>query len=217
MRRFKSILVWAAAIVSVSAASLAIPASAGAATAGMINVGTYLNVRSAGNTGAKIVGKLYNGTQVSIINGVNGWDEITYNGKTAWVSGNYVVTGKALTVVSAAKSQLGVPYQFGASSPSHAFDCSGLTMYAYGKAGISLPHLAAGQATLGWWVSRNSLRPGDLLFFDTNGSGKVTHCGIYLGNNEFVSAQSGGGKVMEASLGNSYWSRTFVTARRLIG
>jgi cell wall-associated NlpC family hydrolase len=214
MRKFKSILILAVAIIL--AGTLAIPASASTTTAGMINVSTYLNVRSAGNTGAKVVGKLYDGAQVTIITSVNGWDEITYNGKAAWISGLYVITGKARTVVLAAKSQLGVPYKFGANSPYYAFDCSGLTMYAYSKAGISLPHSSAVQASYGWWVSRNSLRPGDLLFFDTNGSGKVTHCGIYIGNNEFISAESGGGKVMEANLSNNYWSSTFVTARRLI-
>ena len=191
MRKLKSILVLAAAIIF--AGTFAIPASAGAATAGMINVSTYLNMRSAGNTGAKIVGKLYDGAQVTIMTSVNGWDEITYGGKTGWISGRYVITGKALTVVLTAKSQLGVPYKFGANSPNKAFDCSGLTMYAYSKAGISLPHLSAEQASYGWWVSRNSLRPGDLLFFDTNGSGRVTHCGVYLGNSEFISAESGGG------------------------
>lgn len=184
---------------------------------GMISVGTYLNVRSAGNTGSKIVGKLYDGAQVTVLDSANGWDEITYNGKAAWISGRYVVTGKAVTVVLAAESQLGVAYVYGAAAPGKAFDCSGLTMYAYGKAGITLPHLSAAQATYGWAVGKNSLRPGDLLFFDTNGSGKVTHCGVSIGDNQFISAESGGGKVMKANLGSSYWSRTFVTARRLIG
>ena len=214
MRKFPLISVLAAAIVS--AGMLTLPASASGSTPGIISVGTYLNVRSAGNTGSNIVGKLYDGAQVTVLNSANGWDEITYNGKTAWISGSYVVTGKARTIVLAAESQLGVPYVYGAATPGKAFDCSGLTMYAYGKAGITLPHLSAAQATYGWAVGRNSLRPSDLLFFDTNGSGKVTHCGIYIGNNQFVSAQSGGGKVMKANLGSSYWSGAFVTARRLI-
>lgn len=214
MRKCKGIAVLAAAILTIG--SFAFPTSASAATAGMVVVGNYLNVRSAANTNASIVGKLSDGAQVSIIATSNGWDKITYGGKAAWISGLYVITGKTRTVVMAAKSQLGVPYVYGASSPNKAFDCSGLTMYAYSQAGISLPHLSAAQATYGWWVSRNALRPGDLLFFDTSGSGKVTHCGIYTGNGKFISAQSGAGKVMEATLSNSYWTSRFVTARRLL-
>ncbi len=215
MRKFKTIPVLAAALLT--AGLLAVSAPASGATAGMVSVGTGLNVRSAGNDGAKIVGKLNDGAQVSIFADVNGWDKITYGGKAAWISGRYVVTGKARTVVMAAESQLGVPYAYGASTPNKAFDCSGLTMYAYAQAGISLPHQSAAQAAYGWQVARNSLRPGDLLFFDTNGSGKITHCGIYIGSSRFLSAESGGGKVMEANLGSSYWSNDFVTARRLIG
>lgn len=213
MRKLISVL---SAIIILSC-TLVLPASASSTATGTVSVGTYLNVRSAGNDGAPIIGKLYNGTQVTIIGNKNGWDEITYNGKPAWISGLYVITGKAETVVSAAKSQLGVPYKYGGDTPDVALDCSGLTMYAYGKAGITLPHSSAQQASYGWAVSRNSLRPGDLLFFDTSGGGKITHCGIYIGNGMFISAQSGAGLVKEASLSNSYWSAAFVTARRLIG
>lgn len=214
MSNHKRLTAIAAAILS--AGILTVSASASSTTAGMITVNTYLNVRSAGNTGAGIIGRLYDGAQVSISGSVNGWDEITYNGKTAWISGRYVITGKVRTVVLAAESQLGVPYQYGADSPYNAFDCSGLTMYAYGKAGISLPHSSVEQARYGWEVSRYALRPGDLLFFDPKGSGTITHCGIYIGNNMFISAQSGAGKVMKANLTSSYWSNAFVTARRLI-
>lgn len=216
MLKLKKLLIVMAASI-LSSGMFTVFASAGSATAGMVSVSSYLNVRSAGNTGSPIIGKLYDGAQVTITESVNGWDKITYNGKAGWISGLYVITGKARTVVSAAESQLGVSYKFGGSSPYQSFDCSGLTMYAYSMAKISLPHSAAGQSSYGWRVSRYSLRPGDLLFFDTNGGGTITHCGIYIGNNMFISAQSGAGKVMKASLSNSYWSNAFVTARRLIG
>lgn len=215
MLKLKKLLL--AAAVAVTAASM-VPVFAAAAATGTVNVGTYLKVRSAGNDGAPVVGKLYSGAQVTVLDNVNGWDKISYNGKTAWVAGRYVVKDKAQAAVSAAQSQLGVAYRYGGETPGTAFDCSGLTMYAYGKAGISLPHSAAQQATYGWQVSRNALRPGDLLFFDTDGGGvSVTHCGIYIGGDTFISAQSGAGKVMKASLSNSYWSPRFVTARRLVG
>lgn len=214
MWKFKRLVTIALAILSIGI--FTISASAGSTTPGLISVGTSLNVRSAGNSSAGIVGKLYDGAHVNILSTINGWDQITYNGGTAWVSAKYVLTGKVPTVVSAAESQLGVPYVYGGSTPYSAFDCSGLTMYAYSKAGISLAHSSALQAKSGWAVSRYSLRPGDLLFFDTSGKGTINHCAIYLGNNVFINAQSGAGKVMKANLTTTYWANSFVTARRII-
>lgn len=190
---------------------------ASAAGVGTVNASTYLNVRKYGNTGAPIIGKLSSGTRVETLTNVNGWYEISYNGSTAWVSGQYIVNdSRVQTVVTTAKNELGVPYAFGGATPS-AFDCSGLTMYVYNKIGVSLVHKAATQATQGVWVSRSSLLPGDLVFFDTDGgNNNITHVGIYIGGGEFISAQSGAGMVKEASLSNSYWSAAYMTARRVI-
>jgi len=69
-------------------------------------------------------------------------------------------------VVSAALSQLGVPYHWAGASPSEGFDCSGLTMWAYAQVGVSLPHNAAAQHSMGTPVSRADLQPGDLVFFN---------------------------------------------------
>src|SRR6201999_3759500 len=76
---------------------------------------------------------------------------------------------KAATAVRTALSQLGVPYVWGGESPGHAFDCSGLTAWAYGKAGINLVHFASSQR-VGKKVSEQDLKPGDLVIF----SGHVT-------------------------------------------
>ena len=87
---------------------------------------------------------------------------------------------RAATAVQAALSQLGVPYVWGGESPGHAFDCSGLTAWAYGKAGISLPHFASSQR-IGKRVSEKDLKPGDLVIF----SGHVT---MYIGKGHVVAA-----------------------------
>jgi cell wall-associated NlpC family hydrolase/uncharacterized protein YukE len=88
---------------------------------------------------------------------------------------------KAATAVRAALSQLGVPYVWGGESPGKAFDCSGLTAYAYGKAGISLPHFASSQRIGEKVPSEADLKPGDLVIF----SGHVT---MYIGKGQVVAA-----------------------------
>lgn len=78
-----------------------------------------------------------------------------------------------------AKAQEGKPYVYGASGPG-AFDCSGLTSYAFHLAGFSaLPRTAAAQAAFVRHIPRSAMRPGDLVFF--YGSGGVYHVGLYAG------------------------------------
>lgn len=99
-------------------------------------------------------------------------------------------------VVSIALSRLGCPYRWGAAGPN-AFDCSGLTMWAYRQIGISLPHSSRGQYDCGERVSRAHLRPGDLVFF---GGGRIHHVGIYIGGGDFVHAPHTGDVVKVSPL-----------------
>jgi cell wall-associated NlpC family hydrolase len=112
----------------------------------------------------------------------------------------------AATAVRAALSQLGVPYRFAAASPGVAFDCSGLTMWAWGQAGVSLPHFAAAQYAMLPHVPRDELQPGDLVFFYSD----VSHVGIYIGNGQFVHAPRTGDVVKISPL----VGRNFVGAAR---
>jgi cell wall-associated NlpC family hydrolase len=101
--------------------------------------------------------------------------------------------------VAAAESQLGVPYSWGAESPGSAFDCSGLTAWAWGQAGVSLPHYSGGQMSASAPVPVNALEPGDLLFYGPGGS---SHVAMYIG----------GGQMIEAPYTGEY---VWVTALRL--
>jgi cell wall-associated NlpC family hydrolase len=112
--------------------------------------------------------------------------------------------------VGIAMQYLGVPYVWGGASPS-GFDCSGLTMYVYAQVGVSLPHHAATQYTLGVPVSRSDLQPGDLVFFDGLG-----HMGMYIGGGQFIHAPHTGDVVKISSLSDPWYAATYVGARRIV-
>lgn len=119
--------------------------------------------------------------------------------------------------VEYARRALGVPYVSGGCSFS-GFDCSGLTKYVYSKLGVYLPHSAAAQSAYGSYVSRSSLKAGDLVFFDTNGGhNNITHVGIYIGGGKFIDASSSRPHAVTIdSLNSSYYSSRYMTARRII-
>ena len=96
----------------------------------------------------------------------------------------------------AALSQLGVPYRFAAASPGQAFDCSGLTMWAWAQAGVSLPHFAASQYGMLPHVPLDQLQPGDLVFFYSD----LHHVGLYIGNGMMVQAPRTGDVVKVSPL-----------------
>jgi cell wall-associated NlpC family hydrolase len=118
-------------------------------------------------------------------------------------------------VVRTARSLIGAPYRWGGSSPA-GFDCSGLVLYSYRKAGITgLPHSAAKLDAMAARVSLDQIQPGDLLFFQLEGP-KTSHVGIYLGNREFVHAPSGGKRVEKVGFDHVYWGKRLKRAGRLV-
>jgi cell wall-associated NlpC family hydrolase len=101
----------------------------------------------------------------------------------------------AKTAITFACNQIGDPYQWAADGPG-SFDCSGLTMRAYGAAGISLPHSSRLQASSGTSVAVSAIEPGDLLFFGS----PIHHVAIYLGGGLMVHAPDTGDVVKVASV-----------------
>lgn len=95
--------------------------------------------------------------------------------------------GRAGIAIQAAMAQLGDPYVWGAEGPN-SFDCSGLTLYAWGKAGVSLSHSSKAQASEGRRVSKSQLQPGDLVFYYS----PISHVGMYIGNGRIVHASRPG-------------------------
>ena len=115
-----------------------------------------------------------------------------------------------------AQSLLGVPYVYGGKSRSGT-DCSGLVVQVFAPLGLSLPRVSADQAQIGMPVDRSALQGGDLVFFDTEGRGRVTHVGIVVDGQTFISANSFAGRVAMDDLGSSYWASRYLGARRVLG
>ena len=106
------------------------------------------------------------------------YDTPTYDGPAS---------GRAAVAVQEAYRKLGSPYKWAASGPDR-FDCSGLTMWVWGKAGVSLPHSSRAQYSGGRKVSRSDIQPGDLTFYGS----PIHHVGIYIGNGQMISAPQTG-------------------------
>jgi cell wall-associated NlpC family hydrolase len=98
-------------------------------------------------------------------------------------------SGGAATAVAWAYKEIGKPYVWGAAGPN-SFDCSGLAMYVWAKAGVYLEHFTGDQWHEGTHVSQSQLEPGDLVFFAYNTSDPATihHVGIYIGGGEMIDA-----------------------------
>ncbi|HEX4226810.1 MAG TPA: NlpC/P60 family protein [Pseudonocardiaceae bacterium] len=121
--------------------------------------------------------------------------------------GNFIVpAGAAGVAIRAAESMINTPYHYGGTTPEGGFDCSGLMMWAWAQAGVTLPRTAAEQQKLGQLVSSESaLQPGDLVFFGN----PAHHVGMYVGNGDMVDAPQTGEdvKIQPIFSGFSYGRR----------
>lgn len=103
-----------------------------------------------------------------------------------------VVSGSVDAVIAAARSVIGIPYIFGAADPAVGFDCSGLTMWAWAHAGVSLPHSSSLQYASLPPIDSSALQPGDLVFssYGRLGSGVIDHVALYIGAGQTIAASS---------------------------
>jgi cell wall-associated NlpC family hydrolase len=129
--------------------------------------------------------------------------------ETVVPSGVVAPSGAAQVAVDTALAQVGDAYVYGAGGPN-AFDCSGLTQYAYSAAGVSLPHSSRSQSTMGTPVSVGDLQPGDLLFYYS----PTSHVAMYVGNGKMVHASTSSKPVMVVDFNSM---SGFTHARRIAG
>ncbi|PZP24157.1 MULTISPECIES: C40 family peptidase [Pseudomonas] len=114
---------------------------------------------------------------------------------------------------------VGTPYRFGGLSEKTGFDCSGFVGFLFREeAGIQLPRSTRELINLDApLVARNDLKPGDIILFNNRGRGRVSHAGIYIGDDQFIhssSRRSGGVRV--DSLDDRYWRSSFMEGKRVL-
>jgi cell wall-associated NlpC family hydrolase len=186
-----------------------------------------VRMRSKPDTSGDILGTYQTGTDLNVIGINNGWYKVQYDGQTGYIRSDLMeITGsqEALAVTSAGKeiaalayTFVGHPYVYGAASPAVGFDCSGLAYYVYREFGYSISRTASNQfRNNGVSVSKDTLQPGDLVFFSSNGGKSITHVGVYYGDGMFVNASTSNTGVIFSSLGSAYYSRVYYGAKRIV-
>lgn len=146
--------------------------------------------------------------------GLSTWESLKNFRGASSISRGRGNSRKAQILLNMARQYVGVPYVWAGRSPS-GFDCSGFIYYVFDQLGYGLPRMADGQFEVGIPVSRNSLEPGDLVFFETYEPGP-SHVGIYIGNDQFIHASSGAGHVTVTPLNKTYYRDRYLGARRIL-
>ena len=191
-----------------------------------IVVGVTVNVRTGPGTDYDIVATVWYGVALDVYAREGNWFQIGTGNGTAYISADYVSVrpediasrgdySAGQRVVAMAKRYLGVPYVYGGSSPS-GFDCSGFTSFVYRQLGYSINRTADAQLANGVAVSRNELRPGDLVMFKRPGNSTVHHVGIYVGDGMMIHAPQTGDVVKYTNINTGYYNSVYYAARRIV-
>ncbi|MCL2399254.1 MAG: C40 family peptidase [Defluviitaleaceae bacterium] len=187
----------------------------------------------------ELLGIIRRGDQLQVTGQYRNWYEVTFNGERGFVESGFIIVqfGESLSTVrppggsgasnsrsadfigdliAYSKTYLGIPYRFGSMDPSRGLDCSAFVVLVMRQFDINLHRTSASMASSnGTYVSRNALQAGDLVFFATSGGRRVSHVGIYIGNNQFIHSATIGG-VMVSGMNEQYWRTRFVRANRVI-
>lgn len=189
-----------------------------------------LKVRAVPDLEGEIVSMVAYGEELEVVEELDGWVKILYDGQEAYVSAEYVTVGKNLKTAlnmseflygegvsdvrvdlcEYAKQFRGNPYVWGGTSLTHGADCSGFVLSIFAKYGIYLPHSSRAQANMGTKISMSEARPGDLVFYSKGG--RINHVAIYIGGGQVIHASSPKTGIRITS---AYY-RTPTTVRRLI-
>lgn len=199
----------------------------------VVTSNTGINLRVSPSLSADIITVLPGNTVVDVI-GIEGeWAKVeTETGRTGYLNSEFITihTGEKpaseLTgtlgnqIVEYAKQFLGTPYSWGGTDLNGGVDCSGFVYAVMNYFGISLNRSSSAMVSNGIAIDKSELQAGDLVFFDTTGvnDGNISHVGIYIGNNEIIHSSSSTRTwgVTINSLDEEYYTRTYVTCRRVL-
>ena len=189
-----------------------------------------LKVRAVPDLEGEVVSMVAYGEELEVVEELEGWVKILYDGQEAYVSAEYVTVGKNLKTAlnmseflygegvsdvrvdlcEYAKQFRGNPYVWGGTSLTKGADCSGFVLSIFAKYGIYLPHSSRAQANMGTKISMSEAKPGDLVFYSKGG--RINHVAIYIGGGQVIHASSPKTGIRITS---AYY-RTPTTVRRLI-
>jgi cell wall-associated NlpC family hydrolase len=172
-----------------------------------------LNLRSVPEAGRGVIGTLAEGTRLRLTGKLkNGFAETRHTGKSRWVALAYLAKAvaapptaspapapssrKGKTAYAFARTQLGKPYRYGATGPN-AYDCSGLTLTSWKKAGVTLPRTTAQQFHVGKRIAKGNIQVGDLVFYY---GPTPSHVGIYAGGGKIIHAPRPGKTVQHVPI-----------------
>ncbi|MCQ2419207.1 MAG: C40 family peptidase [Clostridia bacterium] len=197
------------------------------------------NMRSTPATSGSLVSQVRSGEKVYIFGFNCGWYKCKYNGNIGYIRSDLVTllekpycnsgskggsgsgsgsdsgsTSLGQQIANYAQGYLGYPYVWGGNGPN-SFDCSGFVKYVYAQYGITINRTATAQMSNGYSVSRDNLKPGDLVFF--YGDGGIGHVGMYIGNNKFIHASNPTNGVIITDLSVSWYANRYAGARRIVG
>lgn len=189
-----------------------------------------LKVRTAPDLEAEVVNMVAYGEELEVVEELDGWVKVLYDGQETYVNAEYVTVGEDLktalnmseflfgegvsdvrvSLCEYAKQFLGNPYVWGGTSLTKGADCSGYVLSIFGKYGYSLPHSSRAQANMGTKVSLAEAKPGDLVFYSKGG--RINHVAIYIGGGQVIHASSPKYGIRITSV----YYRTPTTVRRII-
>ena len=130
-------------------------------------------------------------------------------------SATSVVVDKTESLINNAMQLIGVRYRWGGNTPQSGLDCSGFVRYVFNDTfGFLLPRKSAQMSKVGLEITKDELRPGDLVFFNTMRHA-FSHVGIYVGDNKFIHAPSRGKSIRVDDMTKTYWDKRYNGARRL--
>ncbi len=188
-----------------------------------------LDMRSDSNENTRLIRTLPDKYALTVLGAEYGWVQVQDDdGNKGYVNARYITfhrgekpsnkelieNAKAKAIVDFSKNYIGTPYVWGGTSLTSGVDCSGFVYSVYKNFGINLNRSSkAMYSGNGVAVSKAALKEGDLVFFNTFGSG-VSHVGMYIGNGQYI--HSGNSGVQIASLSSAYSLKTYVGAKRIL-